>query len=573
MRRPRRPIVAATVASSSGVDEHLALADRATSRRRGRRRSPRPPGSSSGAAPRGPRVLVEAEALGGLDEPLGAELGAQRGEDGVAGVREGLPQRAAAGLAVGVLELHALDRGRGLDRELGARLDDALLERARQRDDLERRAGRLGRGEGDAREPQDLAGGGLQHGDAAEAAGQRLDRGALDVGVDRGAHVRAGLRLGAGDDPRAGAQDAAGRARQPLVELALEPVEPDRRALGTPRRAQLRRRAPAARGRRGRRPRPPAARGPRAGPGPCASGVPSRARIAPRAPSVVRALQPLALAQAGEDERRAPVDGRAVLVLGHRQDHVAGQPPEDLRLHPHRQVVVVVVAAARLGGTHLRQRHRLGGLAVGAHEALEAGALLCLLGQQRVHRRVVPALPRVAPTGAPRRPRPARGDAPMNVPAANASDGDGHERREPRGARAALGGRPAAAGARAGAVEREVLVTTRVCPSNGAGTRRDRPEGAPPVASHGMTGVDWIIVGLLLLLALFGWAQGFVTGALAAHRLRARGLARHAPGRAGADRRRRARPMRRRSASSGRSASARRSRRASRASASACARS
>jgi S1-C subfamily serine protease len=30
-----------------------------------------------------------------------------------------------------------------------------------------------------------------------------------------------------------------------------------------------------------------------------------------------------------------------------------------------------------------------------------------------------------------------------------------------------------------------------------------------------VTGVDWIIVGLLLLLALFGWAQGFVTGALA----------------------------------------------------------
>jgi S1-C subfamily serine protease len=30
-----------------------------------------------------------------------------------------------------------------------------------------------------------------------------------------------------------------------------------------------------------------------------------------------------------------------------------------------------------------------------------------------------------------------------------------------------------------------------------------------------VTGVDWIIVGLVLLLALFGWAQGFVTGALA----------------------------------------------------------
>jgi S1-C subfamily serine protease len=30
-----------------------------------------------------------------------------------------------------------------------------------------------------------------------------------------------------------------------------------------------------------------------------------------------------------------------------------------------------------------------------------------------------------------------------------------------------------------------------------------------------MTGLDWIIVGVVLLLAVFGWAQGFVTGALA----------------------------------------------------------
>jgi hypothetical protein len=30
-----------------------------------------------------------------------------------------------------------------------------------------------------------------------------------------------------------------------------------------------------------------------------------------------------------------------------------------------------------------------------------------------------------------------------------------------------------------------------------------------------VTGVDWIIVGLVLLLALFGWAQGFIGGALA----------------------------------------------------------
>jgi uncharacterized membrane protein required for colicin V production len=30
-----------------------------------------------------------------------------------------------------------------------------------------------------------------------------------------------------------------------------------------------------------------------------------------------------------------------------------------------------------------------------------------------------------------------------------------------------------------------------------------------------VTGIDWLIVGVVLLLALFGWAQGFVAGALA----------------------------------------------------------
>src|SRR4051794_4647580 len=70
------------------------------------------PGGGEGRA-RGagqPRVLVEAELLGRLDEFLRAELRAQRGEDAVAGVREGDPQGAAAGLAVGVLDLDALDR-------------------------------------------------------------------------------------------------------------------------------------------------------------------------------------------------------------------------------------------------------------------------------------------------------------------------------------------------------------------------------------------------------------------------------------------------------------------------------
>jgi S1-C subfamily serine protease len=37
----------------------------------------------------------------------------------------------------------------------------------------------------------------------------------------------------------------------------------------------------------------------------------------------------------------------------------------------------------------------------------------------------------------------------------------------------------------------------------------------PPVRSVDVTGIDWLIVGVVLLLALFGWAQGFVAGALA----------------------------------------------------------
>ena len=30
-----------------------------------------------------------------------------------------------------------------------------------------------------------------------------------------------------------------------------------------------------------------------------------------------------------------------------------------------------------------------------------------------------------------------------------------------------------------------------------------------------MTGIDWVIVAVIVLLGLFGWAQGFVAGALA----------------------------------------------------------
>ena len=44
--------------------------------------------------------------------------------------------------------------------------------------------------------------------------------------------------------------------------------------------------------------------------------------------------------------------------------------------------------------------------------------------------------------------------------------------------------------------------------NNGEGT-------GSPVRSDGVTGIDWLIVGVVVLLGLFGWAQGFVAGALA----------------------------------------------------------
>jgi S1-C subfamily serine protease len=48
-----------------------------------------------------------------------------------------------------------------------------------------------------------------------------------------------------------------------------------------------------------------------------------------------------------------------------------------------------------------------------------------------------------------------------------------------------------------------------------AGNRADRAGSGARYARLAVTGVDWIIVGLVLLLALFGWAQGFVSGMLA----------------------------------------------------------
>ena len=115
-RRPRRPIVAATVAICSAVawTRPWPIAVEPTARS-----SPISPaaGIVLSAAPGDVGRLVEAEALGGGDEPLGAELDAERGEDRVARLREGVDQRASARLAVGVLEVDAFEHGLRSGRE------------------------------------------------------------------------------------------------------------------------------------------------------------------------------------------------------------------------------------------------------------------------------------------------------------------------------------------------------------------------------------------------------------------------------------------------------------------------
>ena len=191
-------------------------------------------------------------------------------------------QRAAAGLAVGVLELDALDRGRGLDGIGRVRARQARLERTGERDHLEGRAGRLQARERDAREAGDLARPRPDHRHAAEAVAERLDRGGLDLRVDRRADRPRLLRLGPGEQSRAGAQLAAG---------ARPPGGLGRRARGRRRRRARRAGTPSSRRREARSgggsPRVPtiaAATGPSGDvrSSPSASGVPSRARMCAR---------------------------------------------------------------------------------------------------------------------------------------------------------------------------------------------------------------------------------------------------------------------------------------------------
>ena len=85
-------------------------------------------------------------------------------------------------LAVGVAELHAVERGVGGVGEDGVAVGDARLQNAREGDHLERRAGGLQAVEADARHREDLAGGGVHRDDPAVLPAERGDRGTLNSG-------------------------------------------------------------------------------------------------------------------------------------------------------------------------------------------------------------------------------------------------------------------------------------------------------------------------------------------------------------------------------------------------------
>ena len=193
--------------------------------------------------PRDVRRCVEAEALGGGDEALRAELGAERREDRVARLGEGDDERAAAGLAVGVLELDALRAPPRLHRVGLLRVRDPRLERARRRDDLERRAGRLQAREGDpgeGRAPRRCAGSSATT--PPRRAPSAVDRRLLDGRGDRRAHGRRLARAGAREHPCPRPRSTPpGVPSRRSSKIALEARDADLRRRRAPRARRARR--------------------------------------------------------------------------------------------------------------------------------------------------------------------------------------------------------------------------------------------------------------------------------------------------------------------------------------------
>ena len=297
-RRPPSAIVAPTPAIASGVarsrswpiaaaptarlSRRLRTGDRARLRRRYRslRRSSNP------NAPRG------------RDEPLGAELGAERREHRVARLDERLGQRAAAGLVARVAQLDARRAPRTCGPDTCS-AGVAIPRRARPetRDDLERRAGRLGRGHRQPGEREHRAVARAHDRDAAELRppARRPPR-CMSPGRIVVCSVRPAHRRRARDDARAEQQP---RRRVAAEARVVEALQAGRRR--------------------------PGATGDRRAERVASSGVPSAARIsARRRLRALLAAHGLAAPQARQPQRRVPRDaGRRTGAVDRQRDRPA----------------------------------------------------------------------------------------------------------------------------------------------------------------------------------------------------------------------------------------------------------
>ncbi len=234
---------------------------------------------------------------------------------------------------------------------------------------------------------------GPDRGDAAVAAGERLDGGALDVGVDRRAHVLAALGRAVGQQPLAGVEVAAGRAAELDLELALEPVEADRRVSGHAAHAQLVELL-----RRGGADAPGDLGGDRSELGQARLALGDRRAVAGEDRRAVGhprlAAELLAAAQPGEDHVRRPLDrGLALGVLADRDRHPRFDGPEHARARLDRDLDDAVARLAGARHLQLLQRGGLGRAAVRAREAAHVRRRAGLRREHRVHRFVVTALP------------------------------------------------------------------------------------------------------------------------------------------------------------------------------------
>ena len=304
---------------------------------------------------------------------------------------EAVLEAPAAGLAVRVLELHAVDQRVGLDRELLGLLDEALLERRGRGDDLERGPGRLGRRERDPRQGPHLGGAGVERRDPAEPPGQGGDRRLLHLAVDGGVDVSSPPRTALGDHASAREQPARGPARQLALEHALEAGDPDRGIGVEPAREDL-----AAllwvvgdahlagdRAAEGAQRRDAGLRG-ALGQHLAVDREDAAARRRVGSPAEL-----LPGAEAREEKVGRPLDP----TIARRDDQVVLERAEDARSDSHGHRDGAVALAFRIVGVEGEGRGRCRRVAVGALEVVERIGGAGRRRQQGVHRGVVAALP------------------------------------------------------------------------------------------------------------------------------------------------------------------------------------